>query len=69
MKPAGFLTVGTMSIAPTTKPTQADVGAEYTAIRNAVQSVRVPPELTLPDSSRQGVNRTDQIVCNIIIRN
>ena len=32
----GFPTFDAMSVAPTTEPTQADVGAEYTAIRNAV---------------------------------
>ena len=46
-------TIGSTSVAPTTERTQADVGAKYTAIRNAVQSVRLPPELTVPDSNKQ----------------
>ena len=48
----------------------SDVSAEYAAIKASVQSVRLPTELTLPTEAgnRQGVKKTDQPLCNVIVR-
>lgn len=57
-------------IAPPTEPTQPAVGAEYAAIRNAVQSVRLAPELTLPPGDKPRIiGKTEQTLWNVIIRN
>ena len=53
------LAFGATDFAPVTEPTPAGVEAEDTAIKNAVQSVRLPPELTLSDSEKQGINTVD----------
>ena len=56
---------------PNSQSFNTDVGAEYAAIRAAVQSVRLPPELTLPAdaSSKQGIRKGDLPLCNSILRN
>ena len=48
----------------------SDVSAEYAAIKASVQSVRLPTELTLPTEAgnRQGVKKTDQPLCHVIVR-
>ena len=56
--------------APASEPVVTDVSAEYASVRATVQSVRLPPDLTLPtDTTKQGVKKQDQPLLNVIFRN
>ena len=46
------------------------MGAEYAEIAAAVQSVKLPSQLTLPAEagSKHGVKKDDQPLCDVILR-
>jgi virulence-associated protein VagC len=52
--------------APVSSDTSVDVGAQYTSVRNAVQSVKIPQELCLPETSRTGIKRQDQALLSVV---
>ena len=54
------------SLSAPTAPT-ASVDAEFQRLRNSVQSVRLPPNLTLQES-RQGVKREDLPLFNVLAK-
>jgi hypothetical protein len=54
-------------VTPTPHPSPADVGADFHRIRNSVQSVRLPHELSLHDS-RQGIKRDDLPLYNLLVK-
>ena len=54
------------SLSAATTPT-ASVDAEFQRLRNSVQSVRLPPNLTLQES-RQGVKREDLPLFNVLAK-
>ena len=59
---------GAASVVPPTEPTLADVGAENTAIRNAVWSGQAATQADIAEQYKEGINETDQTLCNVIIR-
>jgi hypothetical protein len=46
-----------------------DIGAEYASVRASVQAVRLPPNLTIPETTKQGVRKSDHQQVNLISRN
>ena len=46
-----------------------DIQGEFATIRDALQRVKIPPDLRLNDSNKQGIRRQDHVVANILIRN
>jgi virulence-associated protein VagC len=45
-----------------------DVGAAYCAVRARVQGIRIPSDLSLPESAKTGIRRSDQPLLNVIQR-
>jgi hypothetical protein len=45
-----------------------DVGAAYGAVRARVQGIRIPSDLSLPESAKTGIRRADQPLLNVLQR-
>ena len=54
------------NLGPLTSPAVGDASTEYVSVRNKHSTVKLPQELTLPDSGKTGIKRTDQPMMNVI---
>ena len=56
----------TRNLGPLTSPAMGDTSTEYLSVRNRHSSVKLPQELTLPESGKTGIKRADQPMLNVI---